>query len=193
MFTGIVAKMGRVERPGKRLAVRTGYRDLKHGESVAIGGVCLTVVRTSGDGAEFDLVKETLSRTTLGALRKGDPVNLERALRPRDRLSGHIVQGHVDGTGKAIRTGKTLRIETPLAARMIAKGSVTVDGVSLTVVDAEPDFFTVALIPLTRKVTTLGRLKKGQKVNVELDVLEKYAAKKKPSRLTRAFLKKAGF
>jgi riboflavin synthase alpha subunit len=191
MFTGIIERRGRILRPGRRLAVETGWSDLAHGESVAVGGVCLTVARLKGSAAEFDLVAETLKKTTLGALRKGDAVNLERALRHGDRLSGHLVQGHVEGTGSIVQAGKTLRIETELAAQMIPKGSISVDGVSLTIVDVEPGAFTVALIPVTRRITTLGRVKKGARVNLELDLMTKRPGK--PSRLTREFLRRAGF
>jgi riboflavin synthase len=191
MFTGIVARKGRVVRPGRRLLLDTGWTDLAHGESVAVAGVCLTVATLEGTIAAFDLVRETLKKTTLGRLRRGDPVNLERALRHGDRLSGHLVQGHVEGTGVVVRTGKTLRIETGLASQMIPKGSVAVDGVSLTIVDVEPEAFTVALIPTTRKITTLGRVRKGARVNLELDLMTKRP--KKESRITREFLKRAGF
>ena len=191
MFTGIVERTGRVLRPGPRLELDTGYDDLKPGESVCVSGVCLTVARLAGPRAGFDVVPETNSRTTLGGLRKGDSVNLERALRAGDRLSGHVVQGHVDGTGRVTRAGAVLRIETPLAAQLVSKGSVALDGVSLTVVEAGIDFFTVALIPTTRRVTTLGRLRKGARVNVEVDVLLKKRGR--PSRITREFLERAGF
>lgn len=191
MFTGIIERQGRVAAPGRKLRVATGWTDLKFGESVAVQGVCLTVARLEGDVAGFDLVAETLSRTTLGDLRSGDRVNLERALRASDRLSGHLVQGHVDGTGLVARAGSMLHVETPLAAQLVPKGSVAVDGVSLTVVDADPGKFTVALIPTTRRITTLGRVRKGSRVNVELDVLLKRG--RKQSRITREFLKRAGF
>ena len=191
MFTGIVQRTGRVVRPGTRMVVDTGWTDLAHGESVAVAGVCLTVARTSGAEARFDLVAETLKKTSLGALKKGDRVNLERALRHGDRISGHLVQGHVEGTGVVTQTGKTLRVETDLAAQMIPKGSIAVDGVSLTIVDVEPDAFTVALIPTTRRITTLGSVKKGARVNLELDLMTKKPGK--PSRITREFLRQAGF
>jgi riboflavin synthase len=191
MFTGIVARKGRIVRPGRRLVVDTGWSDLAHGESVAVAGVCLTVAGRDGTTASFDLVAETLKRTTLGRLRRGDPVNLERALRYGDRLSGHMVQGHVEGIGVVTRAGRTLRIETELASQLIPKGSVTVDGVSLTIVDVEPAAFTVALIPTTRAITTLGRVKKGARVNLELDVMTKRP--RKESRITREFLRRAGF
>jgi len=191
MFTGIVARRGRVVRPGSRLAVETGWSDLADGESVAVSGVCLTVARRSGTVAEFDLVAETLSKTNLGGLRKGDPVNLERALRHGDRISGHLVQGHVEGTGRVAQSGQVLRVETDLADRMIPKGSIAVDGVSLTIVDVEPEAFSVAAVPTTRKITTLGRVKKGARVNLELDLLTKRPAR--TSKLTREFLRRAGF
>ncbi len=191
MFTGIVDRQGRVAAPGRRLAVDTGYGDVRAGESVAVNGVCLTAARVSGGRVGFDVVRETLSRTTLGNLRRGDSVNLERALRAVDRLSGHVVQGHVDGTGRVARTGAILRVETPLASQLVPKGSIAVDGVSLTVVDVEPGAFTVAIIPTTRRVTTLGRIRKGGRVNLELDILSKYL--RRPSRITREFLEKAGF
>jgi riboflavin synthase alpha subunit len=191
MFTGIVARKGKVVRPGRRLRILTGWTDLAHGESVSVSGVCLTVTTLDEGVAAFDLVPETLKRTTLGRLRRGDAVNLERALRHGDRLSGHLVQGHVEGTGLVTRTGRTLRVETGLASQMIPKGSIAVDGVSLTIVDVEPEAFTVALIPTTRKITTLGRLRKGARVNLELDVTTKRPLKE--SRITREFLKRAGF
>jgi len=192
MFTGIVARKGRVVRPGRRLVLETGWKDLTHGESVCVAGVCLTVAKLDGTTAAFDLVAETLKKTALGSLKRGDPVNLERALRHGDRLSGHLVQGHVEGTGLVTRTGNTLRIETGLASQMIPKGSITVDGVSLTIVDVEPGAFTVALIPKTRRITTLGRVKKGARVNLELDLMTKRPPKK-ASTLTREFLLRAGF
>src|SRR5581483_11381159 len=171
MFTGIVARKGRVVRAGRRLVVDTGWSDLAPGESVAVAGVYLTVAGRDGTAAAFDLVAETLKKTTLGRLRRGDAVNLERALRHGDRISGHLVQGHVEGTGVVTRTGPTLRVQTALASQMIPKGSIAVDGVSLTIVDVDPDAFTVALIPTTRKITTLGRMKKGARVNLELDMM----------------------
>jgi len=191
MFTGIIERQGRVVKPGRRLRLRTGWSDLAHGESVAVAGVCLTVARMAEDAVDFDLVAETLKKTNLGRLKTGDRVNLERALRHGDRLSGHLVQGHVEGTGTVTRTGEILRVETELAGQMIPKGSITVDGVSLTIVDVEPGAFTVALIPTTRRITTLGRIKKGARVNLELDLLTKRPAK--GSTLTREFLKRAGF
>jgi len=191
MFTGIVERMGRVVRPGRRLVVETRWTDLALGESVGVSGVCLTVARLDGPLAHFDLVAETLKKTNLGALRRGDRVNLERALRHGDRLSGHLVQGHVEGTGRVTQSGRTLRVETDLAVQMIPKGSITVDGVSLTIVDVDPDAFTVALIPTTRRITTLGTVRRGARVNLELDGMTKRPVR--VSRITREFLLKAGF
>lgn len=190
MFTGIVEKRGRVLRAGRRMEVDTGWRDLVLGESVSVSGVCLTVARIDGPRAGFDVVTETMKKTTLGGLKPGDEVNLERALKSGDRLGGHVVQGHVDGTGVVLRNGAELRVRTPLAAQMVAKGSVAVDGVSLTVVDATSDAFWIALIPTTRRLTTLGRVRPGERVNVELDVLLK---KERKGGLTFELLKKAGF
>ena len=191
MFTGIVERKGRVVKPGRRLSIDTGWKDLTPGESVAVAGVCLTVARLVKTVAEFDLVAETLKKTNLGKLKPGDCVNLERALRHGDRLSGHLVQGHVEVTGRVIQTGKTLRVETDLASQMIAKGSIAVDGVSLTIVEVEPAAFSVALIPTTLRITTLGTVKRGARVNLELDFLTKRP--KKASRLTPEFLRRAGF
>jgi riboflavin synthase len=190
MFTGIVAKTGRVVRTGRRLAVDTGWRDLREGESIAVSGVCLTVARIEGAVAGFDVHEETSRKTTLPRLRKGDAVNLERALRADDRLGGHVVQGHVDGVGKVLRSGAWLEVETPLARQLVPKGSVAVDGVSLTVAELAADGFTIALIPHTRRITTLGRLKPGARVNVETDHLAK--GPRGPG-LTKALLQRAGF
>lgn len=189
MFTGLVEARGRVLRAGRRMEIDTPWRDLALGESIAVAGVCLTVARIDGSKAGFDLVGETLRKTTLGGLKAGVEANLERALKAGDRLGGHVVQGHVDGTGEVLQAGATLRVRTPLAARLVPKGSVAVDGVSLTVVDALPGEFSIALIPTTRRVTTLGRLKKGARVNIETDVLHK----RQESGLTLALLKRAGF
>ncbi len=189
MFTGIVEARGRLVKAGRRMSVSTPWHDLVKGESIAVAGVCLTVARIGGATAGFDVVAETRKRTTLGAMKPGAELNLERALRAGDRLGGHVVQGHVDGTGEVLQAGATLRVRTPLAAQLVPKGSVAVDGVSLTVVDCSSDTFTIALIPTTRRITTLGRLKKGARVNVEVDVL----LKRSPSGLTFDLLKRAGF
>src|SRR5204862_2764106 len=146
MFTGIVERQGRVVKAGRRLGIETGWKDLAHGESVSVSGVCLTVARQSNTLTEFDIVQETLQKTRLGRLKRGDRVNLERALRHGDRISGHLVQGHIEGTGRVTQAGNTLRVETELASQMVPKGSIAGDGVSLTIVEVEPDTFTVSLI-----------------------------------------------
>jgi riboflavin synthase alpha subunit len=148
------------------------------------------VSRIDGSRAGFDVHEETARKTTLARLRAGGRVNLERALRAGDRLGGHLVQGHVDGTGVVRRTGRWLEVETPLALQLVPKGSVAVDGVSLTVAELEADRFKVALIPLTRKITTLGRVRKGERVNVEVDHL---ARGRRGPGVTKELLLKAGF
>jgi riboflavin synthase alpha subunit len=199
MFTGIIETTGKVKSvrktaKGIRVEVDRPW-PVPAGASVAVNGVCLSALE--GDRLAFDLVPETLSRSTLGGLRPGVRVNLERAMEAGARLDGHIVQGHVDGKGvveSLARKGGavTLAIRAPgLMDQIVSKGSITVDGVSLTVVEAANGRFTVALIPTTLRVTTLGRLRKGDAVNIETDVLAKYA-RKKPT-VTLALLKKAGF
>lgn len=181
MFTGIVEERGRVRQAGRRLVVdsRTVVGDAGVGSSVAVSGVCLTVVERPGDGAlAFDLTEETLARTTLGSLRPGDGVNLERPVTLATRLGGHLVQGHVDGvaTVEAVE-GETLRLRPAdgLGRYVVPKGSVAVDGVSLTVAAVDAGAFTVALVPHTLEVTTLGVLAAGDRVNLEVDVMAKYA------------------
>ena len=202
MFTGIVEAAGRVRsvrktNRGARLEVEGPLR-VPVGASVAVGGVCLTSLEPGK--LAFDVVPETLSRTTLGRLRAGARVNLERALAAGARLDGHVVQGHVDGTGiveslsrKGGAVTLAVRVPAELSDQIVAKGSIAVDGVSLTVVDAGPGRFTIALIPTTLRRTTLGRLKKGDRVNIETDVLAKYARRRAESRITKALLTRAGF
>ena len=189
MFTGIVEAMGRVGAvrgtgEGRRLTVTVpdepGWR-LALGESVAVSGVCLTVVDSAPGALAFDLAEETLRVTTLGGLGGGDAVNLERPLRFDGRLGGHLVLGHVDGVGRVLRArpeGDGTRVDVEVPARLrpllIPKGSVAVDGVSLTVAALEPDAFAVALIPHTLAVTTLGLCGPGDPVNLEMDVIGKY-------------------
>ena len=189
MFTGLVEALGRVGAvetvgSGRRLRVvvpeKPAWR-LELGESVAVSGVCLTVVEAGPGRLAFDLAEETLRVTTLGELGAGDPVNLERPLRFDGRLGGHLVLGHVDGIGRVtgIRPegdGVWLEVEVPRGLRplLIPKGSVTVDGVSLTVAGLEESVFAVALIPHTLAVTTLGRRRAGDPVNLEMDVIGKY-------------------
>ena len=183
MFTGIVEERGRVRAAGRRLEVeaKTVTDDAEIGASIAVSGVCLTVAERDEAVLAFDLADETLSRTTLGALREGDAVNLERPVTLLQRLGGHLVQGHVDGVGRVESIeeqagGATMRIalDEALARYVVEKGSVTVDGVSLTVAAVEDGAFTVALVPHTLAVTTLGDLRPGDGVNLEVDVLAKY-------------------
>lgn len=180
MFTGIVEEMGTVESlDGPRLRIRAGVvlGDVAMGASTAVNGVCLTVVDWGDDWWDADVSDETFARTSLGSLRPGDPVNLERPVRLEDRLGGHLVQGHVDAVGTVVEPAPDLRVRMPahLLRYVVEKGSITVDGVSLTVVDVLEDGFTVALIPHTSDVTTLGRRGPGDLVNLEVDVMAKYA------------------
>jgi riboflavin synthase len=191
MFTGLVESLGTVrevifEDAGCRLALAAAEiaSELTVGESVAINGTCLTVVACDGESCSFQLGPETLKRTNLGDLRQGDRVNLERALRLSDRLGGHLVQGHIDGIGhiaERIQEGEwvTVWFACPgeLAAEMVPKGSVAVDGVSLTVVDISGHSFSVALIPHTLEHTTLGFKGPGAAVNLETDIVGKYVWK----------------
>ena len=174
MFTGIVREVGRVvEFDGSRLVVEA-TTNAAGGDSVAVDGVCLTVL--DGSRLAFDVVPETLSRTTLGALRPGDGVNIEPALRAGDPLGGHHVQGHVDGIGRVRSTGEPVWIDAPvdILRYCVEKGSITVDGVSLTIAAVDDAGFAVALIPHTLTATTLGELEAGDAVNLEADVLAKY-------------------
>ena len=182
MFTGIVEELGRLESlDGGRLRVAATrvIEDAAIGDSIAVNGCCLTVV-ASGDGWwEADVSDETISRTSLAGLQPGDGINLERAVKVSDRLGGHIVQGHVDGVGEVVDPVPDLRVRVPagMTRYLVEKGSVTVDGVSLTVVDALDDGFTVAIIPHTADVTTLGAKRPGDLVNLEVDVMAKYVEK----------------
>jgi riboflavin synthase len=191
MFTGIVEALGEVvavdSRPeGARLRVRVPekWTDLAVGQSLAVSGVCLTVVEAARGTVAFDVVAETLRRTTLGDVRPGAVVNLERPLAAGERMGGHFVQGHIDGVGTVTQVreegdGRWLEISLPPAlARYVAeKGSVALDGVSLTVAGVGDSRCAVALIPYTLAATTLGRKAAGARVNVEVDILAKYLAR----------------
>jgi riboflavin synthase len=191
MFTGIVEAVGRVAAVEDRaLLVRFAVEapaiaeGARIGDSVAVSGACLTVVEAGGGRLAFEAVRETLARTSLGGLRAGARVNLERALRADARLDGHIVQGHVDATGRVERlerAGDDVRLfvacEPAFAELLVEKGSVAIDGVSLTVVGVREGGFDVALIPHTLAVTTLGDRAPGDAVNLEADVLGKYVRK----------------
>jgi riboflavin synthase len=179
MFTGIVEELGSVrERDGGRFtfSARVVTEDAKVGDSIAVNGCCLTVTDVGASWWTADAVDETLARTNLADLAPGDPVNLERPLRLADRVGGHLVQGHVDAVGEIVCPAPDLRVRAPASVRryLVEKGSIAVDGVSLTVVDVLDDGFTVAVIPHTAAVTTLGRRKAGDRVNLEVDMLAKY-------------------
>ena len=190
MFTGIVEQMGTLgdvidSTEGKRLTISGhGLGELPIGASIAVNGVCLTAVETDTDQLAVDVVPETLRRTNLGTVDVGASVNLERPMPADGRFDGHIVQGHVDGIGtvSAIEEdtgGVTMTVEVPegLLRYLVEKGSVTIDGVSLTVAGLTETDFTVALIPHTLEVTTLGLRRVGDEVNLEMDVLAKYVEK----------------
>jgi riboflavin synthase len=200
VFTGIVEELGEitgVEDVGEASTAGAGgipersarFRvrgpavtaGARYGDSIAVNGVCLTVVDLAGDEFTADVMAETLRRSDLGTLRPGSRVNLERPTAVGGRLGGHIVQGHVDGVGTLLErsrceSGDVVRIALParLARYVVEKGSITVDGISLTVVDAGPDHFTVSLIPATLALTTLGIKEPGEQVNLEVDVIAKY-------------------
>jgi riboflavin synthase len=188
VFTGLVEETGNVQRLERRgaaaqLTIRAELvcSDANIGDSISVNGCCLTVVERQGNALSFDVGSETLARTNLGELSENAVVNLERALRVGDRLGGHYVTGHIDGLGKIteIRTeGEWLYVRFStgenLCRQMASKGSIAVDGISLTLVDVGPDFFTVMLVPHTLAMTTLGQAKVGSTVNLETDVLAKY-------------------
>jgi riboflavin synthase len=185
VFTGIVEELGEIvgREPGAEPGTVTRLRirgplvtsDAREGDSIAVNGVCLTVTGVIKDTFTVDVVAETLARTSLG---RAGAVNLERAATPVTRLGGHLVQGHVDGVGTLLERGEDavvrIGIRPELARYLVEKGSVTVDGISLTVVEAAADSFTVALIPTTLARTTLGRTAVGEPVNLEVDIVAKY-------------------
>ncbi|NEC65141.1 riboflavin synthase [Streptomyces sp. SID9727] len=188
MFTGIVEELGEVTAVEQlddasrfRLRGPVVTEGAKHGDSIAVNGVCLTVVDLGEHEFTADVMAETLNRSSLGALTTGSRVNLERPMALGGRLGGHIVQGHVDGTGRILErrpseNWEIVKISLPdaLTRYVVEKGSITVDGVSLTVVDAGPDYFTISLIPTTLALTTLGIKGPGDPVNLEVDVIAKY-------------------
>ncbi|MFI6319226.1 riboflavin synthase [Nonomuraea sp. NPDC050556] len=191
MFTGIVEELGEIValdllQDSARLAVRgkTVTEDAKHGDSIAVNGVCLTVVDVEGDVFTVDVMRETLDRTSLGATTPGSQVNLERAVRADQRLGGHIVQGHVDGTGVLLsrepgERWDDIRVKLPkeLNRYVAEKGSIAIDGISLTVTTVDDDSFGVSLIPTTLQLTTMGRRQVGDVLNLEVDVIAKYVEK----------------
>ena len=187
MFTGIVRELGRVDAVEPtddgvrlRIAAPATASGSAIGDSVAVNGVCLTVTEASNGSLAFDAVPETLRRSTLGRLEQGAGVNVEPALRAGDLIGGHFVQGHVDGVGRVRRiTDEGLEIEAAreLVRYCIEKGSIAVEGVSLTIASLDEDSFGVVLVPHTREVTTLGRAAEGDEVNLEVDMLAKYIEK----------------
>lgn len=188
MFTGIVETLGTVERiesqpPGVRLAILAGEvaSDASIGDSIAINGCCLTVIERAGEVLSFEAGSETLSRTNLGELNPGSRVNLERSLKVGDRMGGHYVTGHVDVVGKLSEriddhdwSTCWFAIPSEFSRQLASKASIAIDGVSLTLVDVEAERFSVALIPHTLQITTLGLRQVGDAVNLETDVLAKY-------------------
>jgi riboflavin synthase, alpha subunit len=188
MFTGIIEELGTIAGFEKhasgakmRIAAKTVTEDTKEGDSIAVNGVCLTALDIEKNSFSADVSEETLKRSTLGRLAVGSRVNLERAVTPATRLGGHIVQGHVDGRGKfvsAVRNGDfwTVRIGFPreMAHYFVYKGSVAVEGISLTIAALADDYFEIAVIPKTWELTNLSTLKPGDEVNLEADVIAKY-------------------
>ena len=188
MFTGIIEELGRVRKvemslENARIVIEAHMviEDTKHGDSIAVNGVCLTALDLTPDSFAADVSRETLDRTTLGQLEPGAPVNLERAVTPATRLGGHIVQGHVDARGEfvsAIDHGGswTVRIRYPseIARYLVFKGSVAVEGISLTIANLADDYFEIAIIPKTWEVTNFSQLRPGDAVNLEVDVIAKY-------------------
>jgi len=188
MFTGIIEEIGRVEKVaaaggGARVGI-SAHRTLegaREGDSIATDGACLTIARLTGSGFEADCSAETLRRTTLGGWRAGTSVNLERAMALGDRLGGHLVQGHVEGTGRLVARrpeGESVMIRfaypPELGRYIVHKGSIAVSGISLTVASLDDDSFEVAVIPVTLECTTLGRMPEGTPVNLETDLIAKY-------------------
>ncbi|WP_073093221.1 riboflavin synthase [Thermosyntropha lipolytica] len=188
MFTGIIEELGTVKRIEKgsqsfRITIKAQkvLEDVKIGDSIAVNGVCLTVVDFAPDFFTADVMPETVAKTTLKSLSSGDYVNLERALRLGDRLGGHLVQGHVDGIGRIIRKeSRDIAVIYHIAAPgqvlkyTVPKGSIAIDGISLTVVEVGKDSFSVSLIPHTAKMTTLGFKNAGDEVNLETDIIGRY-------------------
>jgi len=188
MFTGIIEELGRVRQVEERgddarivIEARIVMEGTNNGDSISVNGVCLTALEVNPDSFAADVSKETLLRSTLGSLRAGSPVNLERAVTPATRLGGHIVQGHVDARGKFLGSEShgeswTFRIAYPkeIARYLVFKGSVAVEGISLTIANLTEDHFEIAVIPKTWEVTNFSQLKPGDEVNLEVDVIAKY-------------------
>lgn len=208
MFTGIIEEVGKVHTlvrrgDGARLTVECGLNDLHTGESIAVNGLCLTIVEETRNAFTMDLSPETLRRSTLGGLKTGHIVNLERSLRPNDRLGGHFVTGHIDGVGEIkslVPEGNSVRAEysvsPDLSGYLVEKGSIAVDGISLTIASCEGGRFTVSLIPYTMEKTNLKDRKAGDPVNIEVDILGKYVEAfltRRTGGISRELLEKTGF
>lgn len=215
MFTGIVEEIGSIERiqKGRHSAVleicaKTVVEDLKIGDSVAVNGICLTVISFHSGGFAADVMHETLNRSALASLKSGSHVNLERAMPANGRFGGHIVAGHVDGVGKVVSTRRddnavwyTVQADASVMKYIVEKGSITIDGVSLTVADVEKDRFSISAIPHTVEVTVLSERHAGDLVNLETDIIGKYVEKflspqestQSESRITREFLTECGY
>jgi riboflavin synthase len=212
MFTGVTEEIGKIDQASSsggnlrlRIKAPTVSTDLKPGDSININGACQTVIEAKGNYFTVEAVGETLRRTNLGQLKSGDSVNLERALRPSDRLGGHLVSGHVDFVGRVksiIQEGQShiFEFEFPIEyhSHFVEKGSVAIDGVSLTVVCISKDSFTVSVIPFTMKNTTFGAKKIGDAVNMETDLIGKYVermltARKDKFQITEEWLKEKGW
>jgi riboflavin synthase len=188
MFTGIIEELGRIREIEKRgedarivIEAHTVTEGSRDGDSIAVNGVCLTALEVKSDSFAADVSKETLLRSTLGDLKAGSAINLERAVTPATRLGGHIVQGHVDARGKFLSSEDhgeswTFRFAYPkeIARYLVFKGSVAVEGVSLTIANLTDDYFEIAVIPKTFEVTNFSQLKPGDEVNLEVDVIAKY-------------------
>ncbi len=213
MFTGIIEELGRIAALDKhangakiRISAQVVTDGTNDGDSIAVNGVCLTALDVSAAGFMADVSQETLDKSTLGGLKTGAKVNLERAVTPLTRLGGHLVQGHVDSRGKfisAVQNGDfwTVRVSFPreIGQYLVYKGSISVEGISLTIAELGADFFEIAVIPKTWELTNLSTLKSGDEVNLEADVIAKYVerillyGKKKDEEITLEKLKKLGF
>lgn len=180
MFTGLIEQVGRVAAPAPRIRIACTFDDLHEGDSVSVNGCCLTALEVNTWGFSADLASETVARTNLGDLAPGAPVNLERSLRVDARLGGHIVQGHVDGTGEIVSFENgwlAVRVPDALDKYIVEKGSISIDGISLTVAAIADRVVRVAIIPHTRSHTNLASAKPGARVNLEVDILAKYLEK----------------
>lgn len=213
MFTGIIEELGAIKKIVKKSASLTltihadaVLKDVKEGDSIAVSGVCLTVVDFDSDSFTAEVSPETLEKSYLDELKKGDRVNLERSLKIGDRLMGHMVSGHIDGTGQIVKKEKkggfidiTFQTKKELMKYIVTKGSIAIDGVSLTVVSCKEDTFGISIIPHTARMTTIGIKDRGDSVNLECDLIGKYVesfvSRENSSRkeISRDFLKEYGF